>query len=118
MKCKALQSLESTALWECQEDFSLWLPFSRHWACCRWVDKGGNAQGGHLQKLPVPVMLAFGACSGLVAQTATYPFDVVRRQMQVCATSSLMRSFCTDRLSSSEQHHLVFVLCIEHVPCA
>ncbi|KAL4451675.1 hypothetical protein ABPG75_007337 [Micractinium tetrahymenae] len=34
-------------------------------------------------RLPVPVMLAFGGVAGLVAQTATYPFDVVRRQMQV-----------------------------------
>ena len=31
----------------------------------------------------VAVTLAFGAAAGLVAQTATYPLDVVRRQMQV-----------------------------------
>ncbi|PSC69510.1 mitochondrial substrate carrier family B [Micractinium conductrix] len=34
-------------------------------------------------RLPVAVMLSFGAAAGLVAQTATYPLDVVRRQMQV-----------------------------------
>jgi hypothetical protein len=34
-------------------------------------------------RLPVPVMLSFGGVAGLVAQTATYPLDVVRRQMQV-----------------------------------
>lgn len=34
-------------------------------------------------RLPVPLMLANGAISGLVAQTVTYPFDVVRRRRQV-----------------------------------
>ena len=95
----------------------------RHWTCCRWVDKGGNAQGEHLQKLPVPLMLAFGACSGLVAQTATYPFDVVRRQMQVCATSSLTTlsaqrdfpavysiiwSVCSNMCSAHEPQYTIF----------
>jgi hypothetical protein len=35
------------------------------------------------QRLSVPIMLSFGAIAGLVAQTATYPVDVVRRRMQV-----------------------------------
>ncbi|KAK9800223.1 hypothetical protein WJX73_000291 [Symbiochloris irregularis] len=34
-------------------------------------------------RLPIAVMLSFGASAGLVAQTITYPLDVVRRQMQV-----------------------------------
>ena len=57
------------------------------WSHCRWTEKGADLSGGHLGKLPVGVMLLFGACSGLVAQTATYPFDVVRRQMQVTTST-------------------------------
>jgi hypothetical protein len=34
-------------------------------------------------RLPVPAMLTFGGIAGLIAQTATYPLDVVRRRMQV-----------------------------------
>ncbi|MEW5319738.1 MAG: hypothetical protein WDW38_010872 [Sanguina aurantia] len=35
------------------------------------------------QRLPIHVMLLCGATSGLLAQSATYPFDMLRRKMQV-----------------------------------
>lgn len=34
-------------------------------------------------RLPVPLMLICGGMAGLIAQTLTYPLDVVRRRMQV-----------------------------------
>ncbi|GAB4824200.1 hypothetical protein N2152v2_011246 [Parachlorella kessleri] len=40
-------------------------------------------RGAKSNRLPVPIMLTYGALAGLVAQTATYPLDVVRRRMQV-----------------------------------
>lgn len=46
-------------------------------------DKLAMAQDVQQQRLPVLVMLACGGIAGLVAQSATYPFDVVRRRMQV-----------------------------------
>ena len=42
-----------------------------------------STEGHEAQRLPIAVMLSFGAGAGLVAQTVTYPLDVVRRQMQV-----------------------------------
>lgn len=49
----------------------------------------GGGEKGSPPPLPPPVKtpllltLAYGAGAGLIAQTATYPLDVVRRQMQV-----------------------------------
>lgn len=40
-------------------------------------------QGSTQKRLPVPAMLICGGIAGLIAQTATYPLDVVRRRMQV-----------------------------------
>lgn len=43
-----------------------------------------SGEAGSTQKrLPVPAMLVCGGIAGLIAQTATYPLDVVRRRMQV-----------------------------------
>lgn len=48
-------------------------------------EKGSSSSSAssHPHRPSVAVTLAFGAAAGLVAQTATYPLDVVRRQMQV-----------------------------------
>ena len=62
---------------------------------CRYCAGGGNAEE-QPHRLPVHIMLTFGACSGLIAQTATYPLDVVRRQMQVEALQflgNMLRNF-------------------------
>jgi len=45
-----------------------------------------------LPRASAPALLAFGAAAGLVAQTVTYPLDVVRRQMQVQGLAALAGS--------------------------
>ena len=48
-----------------------------------------STDGHSAQRLPIAVMLSFGAGAGLVAQTVTYPLDVVRRQMQVGISAAI-----------------------------
>lgn len=58
-------------------------------------DKRGQDVNGRSKsmehRLPVPVMLCFGGIAGLIAQTATYPIDVVRRRMQVEGLKAMER---------------------------
>jgi hypothetical protein len=44
-------------------------------------------------QLDTPTRLACGGVAGLVAQSATYPLDIVRRRLQVLLTSCTCRSY-------------------------
>lgn len=46
-------------------------------------DVAASAAAPHHQRLPLQYTLFFGGLAGLFAQTVTYPFDIVRRRMQV-----------------------------------
>lgn len=48
-----------------------------------YSSEGQKSPPSEMKRLPVPLMLVCGGIAGLIAQTATYPLDVVRRRMQV-----------------------------------
>ena len=55
-------------------------------------------------QLDTPTRLACGGIAGLVAQSATYPLDIVRRRLQVHARAWIeqtRREFCCHLLCSS-----------------
>ena len=62
---------------------------------------GGRGRMRSGDRLPVPVMLMFGGAAGLVAQTVTYPLDVIRRQMQVQGLKCLHADEVTQVLAAA-----------------
>ena len=57
----------------------------------------GVAQGDAEQPLGVGERLACGGAAGAIAQTCTYPFDVVRHRMQVAGSGAVRYRYRTAR---------------------
>ena len=63
-------------------------------------------EGTAAPRLPIQFMLGFGAVSGLVAQTVTYPLDVVRRRMQASVDAI---SCCTPPVRTARELQIMRV---------
>ena len=62
-------------------------------------------EGTAAPRLPIQFMLGFGAVSGLIAQTVTYPLDVVRRRMQARLGFHPLHPPCPCKQRSLILHH-------------
>ena len=57
-------------------------------------------------KIGTSMKLVFGACAGLVAQTVTYPLDVVRRRMQVQDMAVVVGESAQGVQQQAQQQHI------------
>lgn len=78
-------------------------------AYVRYVDMRTDVQTGK-RTLPVHAMLLCGGAAGVVAQTATYPLDVVRRRMQVRAHKIPAQNFQTFSSKSQLPPSLIYAI--------